>query len=293
MLSLNLTNQETSDIHFKIYNFPDGQRQVKIESPVKALYSFKETPVTIMSRMNNFQDLELIICSVKSLRGLGFKELNLYCPLFLGSRSDRVFEPGTNNYLKDVICPIINSLEFESVIVVDPHSDVLEACLNNFKKISNLALVEFALKDFKDEDFTLVSPDAGALKKVFNIAEKIKYEGSILTCTKTRDEHGKLSNLNIPLNYEHVCKPIIIIDDICDGGATFARIGRAIYGYRVATGADSKTFGKVSLIITHGMFNNGFAELARYFNSMYTTNSYKNINKAFLTAHKIKQLDVF
>jgi ribose-phosphate pyrophosphokinase len=281
-----------SDVQFEIYNFPDGQRQVKIIAPSQALYS-KDTPVTISSRMNNFQDLELIICSVMSLRHIGFKEIHLFCPFFLGSRSDRLFEPGTNHYLKDVVCPIINSLNFDTVTVVDPHSDVLEACVNNLKKISNLNLVEFALKYLGDEDFTLISPDAGAAKKIFGIADKIDYKGSILICTKTRDEHGKLSNLNIPLNYEHVSKPIIIIDDICDGGATFVKIGKKIFDYRVATGADAKTFGKVYLIVTHAILSHGFVELDRYFDGIFTTDSYKTIHSAFLTTYNIKQLELF
>ena len=143
MLNLNLSNKEKSDIQFEVYNFPDGQRQVKIIAPARALYPSDYTPVLISSRMNNFQDLELIICAVKSLKVLNYKNLHLFCPFFLGSRSDRNFEVGTNNYLKEVICPIVNSLKFDSVTVMDPHSDVLEACLNNYSKVDNVDLINF------------------------------------------------------------------------------------------------------------------------------------------------------
>ena len=299
MLNLNLTNKEKSEVKFEIYNFPDGQKQVKIHAPSRALYPEGSKNVTILSRMNNFQDLELIICSVKSLTLLGFEEIHLYCPYFLGCRSDRVFEVGTNNYLKHVICPIINSLNFKSVTVLDPHSDVLEACLNGFVKIDNKSLVIFAIKDLYPEEgclndnAILISPDAGALKKIHKIADAIGYTGEILCCTKNRDEHGKLSNLNIPLNYEHVEKDFILIDDICDGGTTFVNVGKRIWDYRVSTGANSSTFGRVSLVVTHGMFNNGFIELNRYFKNVYTTNSYRDIHQAFLTAYNIKQLALF
>lgn len=300
MLNLNLTNKEGSEVKFEIYNFPDGQRQVKIHAPSRALYPDGSTTVSISSRMNNFQDLEVIICATKSLRQLGFKEIHLYCPYFLGSRSDRIFEVGTNNYLKDVICPIVNSLKFESVTVLDPHSDVLEACLNNYRKLNNFDLVRFAISNLDEEypgdlfeNIVLVSPDAGAAKKIYKVAEHIGYKGEVLICSKTRDEHGKLSNLNIPLNYEHVEKQLIIIDDICDGGATFVNIGRKIWEYRIATGAESKTFGPVSLVVTHGLFKNGYIELNRYIKNIYTTNSYSTIHQAFLNSYRIKQLEVF
>lgn len=68
---------------------------------------------------------------------MGVKRIHLFVPYILGARSDRQFEEGGNNYVKQVIAPIINMLGFETVIATDPHSNVLEACINNFKKLSN------------------------------------------------------------------------------------------------------------------------------------------------------------
>lgn len=161
MKILNLVDLEKSDIQFRIDKFPDGQQNIilvdrldpkHISNSDLELEYIKNFPIQIKSRLNNFQDLELIICANKSLRNLGVKKIHLYTPYFLGSRSDRQFEKGSNNYLKDVICPIINSLKFESVTVLDPHSFVLEGCLNNFKSQSNLELVEFALNSIYNEN---------------------------------------------------------------------------------------------------------------------------------------------
>lgn len=303
MKILNLTDNETSDIKFEVSKFPDGQQQVKILNlPYEYIdygqIEINEIPVVqIKSRLNNFKDLELIICATKSLRNLGVKHIHLYTPYFLGSRSDRKFEKGSNNYLKDVICPIINSLNFESVTVLDPHSDVLEACLNNFKKIDNTQLVdEFLSSNYGDENvkwdnFILISPDAGANKKIFKVAEQIGYAGDIITCSKSRDENGKLSRVEVPYSYRnHGDKDMIIIDDICDGGATFINIAKEL-----KENSNRKPFkGKIYLIVTHGIFSKGFEELSKYFDGIYCTNSYKNIceieyNREF----NVKQLNVF
>lgn len=325
MKILNLTNNETSDIKFEVSKFPDGQQQVKIlnfDYILKGNYSpeYKleiskifQNSIQIKSRLNNFKDLELIICATKSLRNLGVKEIHLYTPYFLGSRSDRKFEEGSNNYLKDVICPIINSLEFSSVNVLDPHSDVLEACIKGFKKESNLELVKWALlNDYTkgifppaNNNFILVSPDAGASKKIFKVAEQIGYTGDIITCSKERDNYGKLTRTNVPLeidyNYsEHNYNPnkdFIIIDDICDGGLTFINIAKEI----LSKFNNKKP--KIYLIVTHGIFSKGFEELSQYFDGIYCTNSYQNIERDSHFSEdlifdkeydkKVKQLNIF
>ena len=61
----------------------------------------------------------------------------------------------------------------------------------------------------------------------------------------------------------------VIIDDICDGGRTFNELAKAIRAQR----ADAKIY----LVVTHGIFSAGFAELSLNFEHIYTTNSYRDI----------------
>lgn len=290
MSILDLVNQENSIIKYKISKFPDGQQQLTIDT--KYAYSFEKPLVEIRSRLNNFLDLELICCAVASLRECGFKEISLFVPYFLGSRSDRKFEEGSNNYLKTVICPIINSLGFTKVTVLDPHSDILEACLNNFNKIDNTELVKHVLYNeiaagpgFVDidklNDIILISPDAGANKKVYKLAEQIGYKRDIITCSKSRDVEGKLTKAIVPVkDTGPLCiKDFVIIDDICDGGATFINIAKELKKLH--------SCGKIYLVVTHGIFSKGFEELDTYFTKIFTTNSYQDIDHPL-----IKQLEV-
>ena len=139
---LKLNNEGSKD--FTISRFPDGQQSVTVH--VHLPYDEDDQSIIIHSHLNSFLDLELILSATAALRELGFKEISLYVPYFLGARSDRKFIDGSSNYLKTVICPIINSQNYEQVMVVDAHSDVLEACLNNYYKINNISLVKFALE---------------------------------------------------------------------------------------------------------------------------------------------------
>lgn len=279
-LILNLKDEYSSDLTYKLSQFPDGQQQVKIYHE-----DLSDVEVIIKSRLNSFRDLEVICCAVASVKELYCDNIQLNVPYFLGARSDRKFEEGSNNYLKHVICPIINSLELNNVHVLDPHSDVLEACLDNFDRDENYTFVEWALEDIKSNNFVIVSPDAGALKKIYKVAEHIAYTGEIYTCSKERDTDGKLTKTvvpNIPLD-----KDIVIIDDICDGGRTFNNIIAAM---------DFVRTGKNYLLVTHGIFSAGFTELSRYFDFIYTTNSVKDLGGLDGNSNKVinvKQFNVF
>lgn len=267
MRSLSLSNPENSDIKFKISKFPDGQQTVDIdiESLVEQGMYLTADHVVIESRMNSFRDIELIICANQALREIGVPAIDLVVPYFLGARSDRKFQDGGVNYLKSVICPIINSQDFNRVIVLDPHSDVIEACLNNFTKVDNVQLVQFAIDSIGKEDTVIISPDAGALKKIYTVAEALEME-DIIIASKHRDiKTGKITSTTVPLTMEHANKKFVIIDDICDGGRTFTEIAKVIR----QTYADAKIY----LIVTHGIFSAGMAPLNESFDGVFTTNS--------------------
>ena len=294
MITLDLVNLEKSQIKYKISQFPDGQQTIDL-TDWNNLLRYNDA-VKINSRLNNFKDLELIICATQAVRNIKpNREIALYVPYFMGSRSDRKFAEGGVNYLKQVICPIINSLNFVTVITLDPHSDVLEACLNNYEKVNNHTLAKYSLakidnKNGAQDRICLVSPDAGAYKKIFDVAKKFGIE-NIITATKVRDmKTGKILRTEIPVLNHHDEIQYVIIDDICDGGRTFVELAKVI--------TEGRPTAKVHLIVTHGIFSAGFEELNKYFEGIYTTNSYIDINNPNFSIendnnlHKLTQFNV-
>jgi ribose-phosphate pyrophosphokinase len=281
MVVLDLTNNETlfGKLRYKISNFPDGQQSIEVSLvDPRDFYNMSHSVnegVEIKCRMNSFKEVELIVLANQALKNLGVKEINLTVPYFLGARSDRRFVSGSVNYIKDVIAPIINLQGFQKVTVVDPHSDVLEACLNNFEKISNHDLVRKSLIKYWSETnqiisdmskVVFVSPDAGALKKVYGVSDMFTSKYDVLVCSKYRDTDGKLSKTTVPLTDDVLDKDLFIIDDICDGGGTFINIAKEIK-------SNEKFTGRIYLIVTHGIFSRGYEGLAEYFEKIYTTNS--------------------
>lgn len=305
MNTINLVNPSEGNLNYKISPFPDGQQSITLEGDGRGNFSFLEdSEVTIKARLNTFRDLELIVCTTQALREARVSKIHLYSPYFIGGRSDRKFVNGTSNYIKTVISPIINLQNYSSVTVLDPHSDVLEACINNFKKQDNIKLVEFALPKIDNtnearEKTVIISPDAGALKKIYNVAEHFDIT-NVLIAAKHRDiKTGKITHTEVPdLDKYRTDSNFVIIDDICDGGRTFTEVAKVIKSH--VWPRDEYFRGKIFLIVTHGIFSAGLEPLGDFFDGIYTTNSFRDVvndaedtDKEIEAKQKVKQLNVF
>jgi ribose-phosphate pyrophosphokinase len=286
-LTLDLTGINTINvIEYKISKFPDGQQTIDIQDTI----FHPDDVITIKSRLNNFKHLELIICANQALKNLGVKDIELYVPYFVGGRSDRKFQVGGVHYLKQVIAPIINLQGFSKVTVMDPHSDVLESVLNNYEKISNFNLIKWSLskidnKNGAQDRVTLISPDAGAYKKIFDVAQHFKIP-NVITANKVRDViTGEMG------------KTFVIIDDICDGGRTFLEIAKAIRS-TLSISSVSPEPCKIYLIVTHGIFSKSFLELSQHIDGIFSTNSVRDIDceedsQYTVSAGYLQQYNVF
>jgi len=288
---LNLVNpNDTLSFKYEISRFPDGQQSLRlIEEGYNTFHSLKDNPygITIKSRLNDFRDLEIIICATQALKEVGVQRIRLYIPYCTGARSDRKFMEGGINYVKHVIAPIINSQGYEQVIIMDPHSDVLEACINNFVKVDNIRLAEFTFKDYflskgfetwsnsNFQNVRLVSPDAGALKKVFHVADKFGYKNDIVIASKHRNlETGKIDFTNVPMSLNDADKDVFIFDDIGDGFGTFINIANEIEEKRkLSSDVHPSQHGKNYLVVTHSIQEIGLKRALNVFDKIYTTNS--------------------
>jgi ribose-phosphate pyrophosphokinase len=286
--SLDLVYPENPySLEYKVTKFPDGQQSITITDPMVMSNDISE--IVINSRLSSFLDLELIICATQALKEIGFKVINLRIPYVLGARSDRKFELGSINYIKTVIAPIINSQEYNKVFVLDPHSDVIEACINNVVITSNVVFASRQIFDLVinseetginnrvtyHEDIlnnlAIISPDAGSNKKIKDLMKKVcsgwasKYDVKLIKCDKTRElSTGKITGFEVYSNNVKG-KHCVIVDDICDGGGTFIGLAAKLK----ELGAES-----VYLVVTHGIFSKGIEPLLETIDGVFCTDSY-------------------
>lgn len=264
-LDKNFKPLEGNEIQFERFTFSGGEPHIKINPDFDITQK-----VNVTQRINSFNDLGLLCLAVDALKRMNAKLGELFIPYFPAARQDRVMIHGEPLSVK-VYADIINSLHFKKVKVFDAHSEVTPAVLNNCEVVTNHKFIQNVIDKIGNE-VLLISPDGGALKKIYKVSE---FLGGIevVECSKSRDvKTGKLTGFKVYAD-DLQGKDCLIVDDICDGGGTF--IG-------LADELKKKNAGKLYLAVSHGIFSKGFDDL-KCFEGIFTTDSFKNLESDCLT----------
>lgn len=238
----------------EINRFPDGTLRLNLE--VNAY------TVNIEWLYENDEEMVLFFI-VKHLREqYGVKELKLFMPYIPNARMDRIKNPSEVFTLK-YFCEFINSLNFDTVVVRDAHSNVSLALLNNVVnediQTGINRLIDELLNPAKDIIFY---PDEGSCKRY---SEIIKFPCAF-GIKKRNWVDGKIVGLEAQGELPPVPFNVLIVDDISSYGGTFLHSARKLK----ELGAD-----KVYLYVTHcensildgELINSGLLE------KIYTTKS--------------------
>lgn len=269
MRTLNLIYPERSDIRFKTMVFPDGQPHIKIDmESIKGLD--RHQPLRILTRIANANDLLLTLFIKNTLDYLEFEQVELQISYLLAARMDRVMLDGEPFSLK-IVAGMLNQGRFKKVKIFDPHSEVATALIERSYAVANHQYVKDALEHYFDyhpaTEYCLVSPDAGALKKIHKLAQFLDVN-NVVECMKERDvKTGALTSFKTTaerLNHQ-TC---FIVDDICDGGGTFAGTAKML---------KEKGAASVNLIVSHGVFSKG-TEIEAV-DKIYTTDSFRAVEQ--------------
>ena len=277
-LILNITQGMTTTQQYKAWKFPGGEIHFKLSEEFMDQLTMSDLndPITIVTRINSSDDLIFLLLMVDTITSNWSNPVLVYLPYMPYQQADRNFSEGECFSLK-TICDILLSSPIYAFKVFDPHSDVTPALLKRCEVVDNSEFIRACFnmlsvnknslhrKDVwtPDNNLVILSPDAGAYKKIFKLCEKLGFKGEIENANKYRDI--KDGSLQIRLSREDFGgKDILIIDDICIGGRTFIELSKAL---------DTRNVGSKYLAVSHGIFSNGLDGLAKCFNNIFTTNS--------------------
>jgi ribose-phosphate pyrophosphokinase len=197
----------------EIKKFPNGEALINAEK-LNLVTGINE----IKLKFESDQDITHLIFLKSHLDERKIK-CNLILPYLPYSRMDRTEDIMV--FTLKYLCKLINDLNFESVTIFEPHSEVSSALLDrvNIVNMSKILAEDLLrkLNNGKDEVY-LVYPDAGAEKRYRKL---INYE-KVLTASKERDfKTGYIKNLEIENRAEVKDFKAIIVDDLCSKGGTF------------------------------------------------------------------------
>lgn len=250
--------QNGEELELRLFGFSGGERHIKItnlsasERPGYSTFNF----VVKAKSANDLFDLALAVNAVRgfSMTNAGDKPGKMYLNIgyFPYARQDRACVPGEACSVK-VMADFINVMNFDRVTVLDPHSDVTPALINNVYPIKQARIVKSIFDapmrpfDLDLSEVTVVAPDAGALKKAFDVPA-----AGYVVLTKVRDlNNGHILGTELASG-DPAGKVCLIVDDICDGGKTFIEAAKLLR---------AKGAAKVYLYVTHGIFSKGFGSV--------------------------------
>lgn len=187
-------------------------------------------------------EAELIqVAQLKTLLDSYCEIVNLDMPYLPYGRQDKRVDNESTFALK-TFSVLINALNFNEVRVLDAHNNSRAQMIRGLEDRSAKNYIADVAGAVKAD--ALLFPDAGA---------KLRYAAYCIApavcATKIRDqETGKISGVRIDGKVSG--KRILIVDDICDGGATFVALAGAAKGAK-----------EISLYVTHGIFSRGLEPL--------------------------------
>lgn len=240
--------------------FPGGEVHIKLPN-----LGYSTQHIVIDAKIRSSDDLmQLVMIKDAIDRHYAGISVALHMFYFPYARQDRICSLREAFSLMAFI-KLIDSLNFSHIVTFDLHSQVVR---NNLKTpLQEVTMYDIFNKNSNNFiNYILVAPDKGSATKVRDVASLLGL--SYIVADKERTKKGvsydkwvKSGGSLMDPTIISVGTRLLILDDICDGGATFTAL--------------AEVFNKpVDLYVTHGIFSKGLQPL---FDSgiekIYTTNT--------------------
>jgi ribose-phosphate pyrophosphokinase len=269
----------------KSWIYPGGEVGIRVENP-------KDN--RILARIQNSDDLMKLVMyldghgRVISVRNDTPTVLIPYLPY---ARQDRVAAPGDPIGI-DVIGMILSAHAHGEVGIrsVDIHSDTARHVCGAISISPAKWIGEYLDRIKVRGRCILVSPDKGAKEKtlLYNQQLELGANPPPIICSKSRDPiSGKISLFDAdraPANEDEAQRPLVITDDICDGGGTFHGVYEALRhkGWQ----------GPIHLWTTHGIYSKGTEALLKSFATLGCADTFRrHCDYEFNEQHHIIEID--
>ncbi len=254
-----------------IIHFSDGTIQINKFPSIKYLGGqLNQNSVLIKADILDSDGI-MVLSQIKNMLDTWFKGIKIdlqfnYLPY---ARYDRAMKENDSFSLK-AFTDIINSMNFNRVLLIDPHSNVGQILLKNSEVIiDQLTAIQLSNVITCNNSYDyIVSPDFGAIKKATSISEY--YGIPLLIALKKRDVstgYTVFDKLLIDDSVDLTDKKLLIVDDICDYGNTFINLAKGI--------KDLYNIKSIDLFVTHGLFSKG-----KKLNNIDNTYCYNDYSKS-------------
>jgi len=206
------------------------------------------SPETGYSVNDFFVELALII---DACRRSSVRRITLVSPLFFYARQDKKDKPRCPISGR-AIASIIENMGVNRVVTLDLHASQIAGFFNI--PVDNLYIVGVMARYLEThysqqelDNFVLVSPDAGGVKRLYGLAEKTKLPTVIMHKERSYDEKNLVKKTILIGSQDCVKnKSCIIVDDMCDTAGTICQASQTLLMH----GAKD-----IRVLVTHGILS--------------------------------------
>ena len=239
-----LANQISKELKVKtidvtVTRFSDQEVFVEINENIRGKNIFV---IQSTSMPANDHIMELLI-TIDALKRASANKVTAVIPYFGYARQDRKVGPRTPISAK-LVADILTTAGIDRLLTIDLHAGQIQGFFDI--PVDNLyaapVITKDILKNYKDKDLVVISPDVGGVVRARGIAKRIN--GDLAIVDKRRDKANESEVMNIIGNINN--RDCIIVDDIVDTAGTLCNAAEAL----INEGANS-----VSAYITHGVLS--------------------------------------
>lgn len=184
---------------------------------------------------------------------------------------------------KDTPCPAHTNARLAALsgitglVTIDPHSpvwlDTLRA-VNPTVSVHVIDMAEVVAAAVDASDYlAVIGPDAGSFRRASAVAARLRMPPVVVADKKRDPATGQLLGYTAPAEIQELPGRYLVVDDICDGGGTFALLAQGL-----GEGFD------LDLWVTHGGFTKGTAGLTDNYRTVHTTDSLRSALAAKVTS---------
>lgn len=244
------------EIPFKVWEFPAGEVGVRLGDEARG--HKKGSDWFLTWNFESAKETSILGNLVDAIRNVDSEAtLQLTVPYLPYSRQDRAVHYGDSFALKE-FGRTLNGMAFSRVNTWDVHSDVAQKVVERLNDIPQQAWGSLLINN---HEFThIIAPDAGAAKKIFKSTDGKHVE--VIVCNKARDETGSVIGLEVEVGEVKRGNKYLVLDDICDGGATFNFLAKEL----------DIPVDQMHLYTTHGIYSRGLDDLLSNYSSIFTAN---------------------
>jgi ribose-phosphate pyrophosphokinase len=244
-------------VEFKSWKFPAGEVGVQIPHIAK----HEKVWIELIMPTSDEIFIALNILDALAVKDIPRENIDLFIPYMPYGRQDRVCNEGESFALR-VFGHMLKAFpHYNNIYIKDMHSEVTHHVLMAYgMQVQHMS--QSSCAKYLPKFDALIAPDKGAAEKVMTHYQ-VGLGTPYFTLNKVRLD-GRVIYEDYP--HDTIKGNVCVVDDICDGGATFLSLATML-------NRSQPNITALNLYVTHGIFSKGVEELLKMYDTIYVHNN--------------------